>query len=182
MRIRTATAAVALLAAVGLLTGCSSSSDSKATSEPGVHTAAPIQQVAKLDAKGITQRLIAAVPSVTMKVDYTAATDPNGKMGRPHQYVSKTAFADSRVSKNPKAADESNHRPDAISYGGTVEVFATVADANAWTAYIDKLGQALGGMVTPDYVLQRGRYVIRASDLLTPAQVDGYKAVLTKLA
>lgn len=182
MRIRTTVAVFA--AGAALLTGCSSGS-SKTPEEPGVATSAPAAVKAitgkQADAAGITKQLAAAVPTVKLTVTYTEATDPNSRMGRPHQYVTKTAFADSRVSKNPKAKDEADGRSDAISYGGTVEVFATDADAKAWVGGIDKMGQAVSSLVTPDYLLRQGRYVIRASDLLTPGQVAGYKAVLAKL-
>jgi hypothetical protein len=186
MHTRTVTAAAALLSAGLLLTACSSSSDSKSTDEPGIATTAPagIKAITQhpADAASITKQLAAAVPAVALTVTYTETTDPNSKMGRPHQYVSKTAFTDSRVNKNPKAKAEAGGRPDAISYGGTVEVFSNDADAKAWVDGIDKMGQAVSGFVTPDYLLRQGRYVIRASDLLTPAQVGGYKAVLAKLS
>ncbi|MEC3992266.1 hypothetical protein VSR01_01375 [Actinacidiphila sp. DG2A-62] len=183
MRIRTTAAVLAVPAA--LLAGCSSGSSKSAPEEPGVATSAPATVKAitgkQADAATVTKQLAAAVPSVKLTVTYTEATDPNSRMGRPHQYVSKTAFADSRVSTNPKAKDEADGRPDAISYGGTVEVFAADADAKAWVDGIDKMGQAVSSLVTPDYLLRQGRYVIRASDLLTPGQVAEYKAVLAKL-
>jgi hypothetical protein len=183
MRIRTATTAL-LVAGVLALTACSSSGSSNPTpDEPGVTatvTAAGQDKPATLDAAAITDQLAAAVPTVTTTVAYTESTDPNKRMGRPHQYLSKTAFADSRVPK-AKAKEQADGRSDAISYGGTVEVFATDADAKAWVDGIDTIGQAVGSFVTPDYLLRQGRYVIRASSILTPGQVDGYKAVLAKL-
>lgn len=164
--------------------GCSSSShgDSNSVAEPGTASTAPAAVLTRnADALAITKQLAAAVPTVRLDIAFTAATDPNGKLGRPHQYTSKTAFIDSRIpaAKAKEDAADGDHHP--IAAGGTVEVFATDADAKAWIAYVDKIGQAFGGMVTPDYLLRHGRYVIRASHLLTPTQVDGYKAVLAKL-
>jgi hypothetical protein len=184
MRIRTTTGALAAVVAFALA-GCSSgSSDSKAVDEPGVSATTAAGVAAKLapkvDAASVTKQVTAAIPSVKTTVVYTDATDPNGKLGRPHQYVSKTAFADSRISK-AKAKEDANGRSDAISYGGTTEVFATEADAKAWVDYVDRIGQAVGGLVTPDYLLRHGRVVLRVSHLLTTAQVAEYKAVLAKL-
>lgn len=182
MRIRTTSAALAAVAAFALA-GCSSgSSDSKGVDEPGVTTPGGItlKVAAKVDAISVTKQVTAAIPTVKTTVVYTDATDPNGKLGRPHQYVSKTAFADSRISK-AKAKEDANGRSDAISYGGTTEVFATDADAKAWVDYVDQIGQAVGGLVTPDYLLRHGRVVLRVSHLLTTAQVAEYKAVLAKL-
>lgn len=179
MRIRTAV--VVLAAAVALaLTGCSSSSsDSKAPDEPGITATKAAART--VDAAAIVGQLRAAVPTVSTTVEYTATTDPNGKLGRPHQYTSKVQFADSRIDQ-AKAKDASNGDKTDIAYGGTVEVFAAEADAKAWVAYVDKIGQAIGGLVTPDYLLRQGRYVIRASHLLTPDQVGQYKAVLAKVS
>lgn len=181
---RTRTTSVALVAVVAFaLAGCSSSSgDSKGVDEPGVTTPAGVtlKVAAKTDAAAITKKLAKSVPTVTTTVVYTASNDPNTRLGRPHQYTSKTAFADSRIPK-AKAKEDADGRSDAISYGGTVEVFAEEADAKAWISYVDKATQALGGLMTPDYLLRKGRYVIRVSHLLTPEQVAPYKAVLGKL-
>lgn len=182
MRIRTTSVALAAVVAFAL-TGCSSGGgDSKGVDEPGVTTPGGItlKVAAKVDATSVTKQVTAAIPTVKTTVVYTDATDPNGKLGRPHQYVSKTAFADSRISK-AKAKEDANGRSDAISYGGTTEVFATDADAKAWVDYVDQIGQAVGGLVTPDYLLRHGRVVLRVSHLLTTAQVAEYKAVLAKL-
>jgi hypothetical protein len=182
MRIRTTSVALTAVAAFALA-GCSSGGSSKAVDEPGVSTTAagiPAKIAAKVDAASVTKQVTAAIPTVKTTVVYTDATDPNSKLGRPHQYVSKTAFADSRI-PHAKAKEDDGGRPDAISYGGTTEVFATEADAKAWVKYVDTVGQAIGGLVTPDYLLRQGRVVLRVSHLLTTAQVADYKAVLAKL-
>jgi hypothetical protein len=179
MRTRTTSAVLVAVVAFALADCSSGSSDSKAPDSPGgaVSQAAAARVI---DAKAITEQLRAAVPTVTLTVAYTAATDPNGRLGRPHQYASKTAFADSHIPK-AKAKDDADGRSDAISYGGTVEVFAEEADAKAWISYVDRATQAFGGLMAPDYLLRNGRYVIRVSHLLTPEQVAPYKAALGKL-
>jgi hypothetical protein len=179
----TRTAAAVLLAAGLALTACSSSdSGSKNPDEPGVATTRGTLHAAaeRLDAAGIMTKLTAAIPTAHKTIEYTAATDKNGKLGRPHQYTSKINFADTRVDQ-AKANDSSDGDKTDIAYGGAVEVFATAADAKAWVKYLDGIGQAVGGLVTPDYLLRQDRYVLRVSHLLTPDQVGEYKTVLAKL-
>lgn len=185
MNTRTTTAAAGLIAAGLLLAGCSSSTKST-PDEPGITTttkaaaAAPATH-ADIDAPAILTRLKAVIPGIRQTARYTAITDPNGKLGRPHQYVSKLQFADPRVDK-AKAKEEADGDPTDLAFGGTVEVFANDADAKSWVTYVDKIGQTVGGLITPDYLLRQDRYVIRASHLLTPTQADQYKAVLAKLS
>lgn len=183
MRIRTTTAALCT-AAVLAVAGCSSSgsSDKATPAEPGVTAPATGGKAAAatLDAAALVKRLAAAVPTVSRTIEYTDSTDPNHRLGRPHQYTSKIQFADSRVDR-AKAKEQADGDTTDIAYGGTAEVFATAADAKAWVAGIDKVGQAMGTLLTPDYLLQQGRYVIRASSVLTASQVADYKAVLAEL-
>lgn len=184
---RTTIAAAAIVAAVAL-TGCTAApTSSGATSAPpSASTTAAAEQPADdkpagpQTAEQVTTALIKAVPSVKTLVVYTETTDPNGKIGRPHQYLSKTAFADSRINRADAKKDDRG-RSDAISYGGTVEVFATEADAKAWADNIDRLSQAVSGLMTPDYLYRSGPYVIRASSHLTSTQAKQYQAVLNKL-
>ncbi len=146
---------------------------------PAAPTTAPAASAPAADAANVTAALTKKVPSVKLTVTYDATTDPNGKLGRPHQYVSKTAFDDTRVSGLPKAQeDASKGRRDSISYGGTVETFATAEDAQAWADYVDKGQAALGGMLTPDYIVRKGTVVIRVSHLLTAAQAAEYEKAL----
>lgn len=184
MRIRTIIVALSA-AAVLSLAGCSSSShdggSGKGVAEPGTTTAAAVQAARTLDARAIAGKLTASIPTVSVTVEYTAASDPNKRLGRPHEYTSKLQFADSRVDQAQAKDDSSGDKTD-IAYGGTVEVFTSAADAKAWVSYVDGIDKALGGMMAPDYVLRQGRYVFRVSHLLTPAQVGPYKTVLAGLS
>jgi len=178
--------AAAVLTAVALA-GCSSSkTTTPAAAPPAAGGAAPTPTAAAPaaapagDAKTVTAALTKAIPTVKLTVTYDATSDPNTRLGRPHQYVSKTAFDDTRVSSLPKAAeDATDNRRDSISYGGTVEVFANDADATAWATYVDKAQQALGGLATPDYIYQHGAVVVRVSHLLTAAQAAEYQKALS---
>ncbi|MFJ4792472.1 hypothetical protein [Kitasatospora purpeofusca] len=188
------------LAAVGLAltaTGCGSSgTDKTPASAPAATTpaaAAPAStsaaatapaaapssaaptatKAATLDASTALAALTKAVPSITLVKTYTAEDDPNKLLGRPNQYTSKIAFADSRI----KAADVEGQDADAINRGGSIEVFATAADATARLTYMQSVIKALPLAVEYDYVV-RDTVLIRASHLLTPTQATALEAVL----
>lgn len=165
--------AAAVLATI-TLAGCSSS---KTTAPAAAPPAA--SKPAAGDAKTVTLKLATAIPTVKLTVTYDGTTDPNQRLGRPHQYLSKTAFDDSRVSGTSKAAEEAGSSGrDSICYGGTVEVFATVEDAQAWAKSVGAVTQALSGLEAPDYIYQHGKTVVRVSNLLTAEQAAAYdKAV-----
>lgn len=131
-----------------------------------------------MDAAGIVAKLSKAIPTVQLTVTYDPATDPNKRMGRPHQYTSKVMFDDSRVSSNPKAGERAKDRND-IPYGGTAEVFAAPEDAEAWVKYIDGLSKAAGGVLQPDYYYRSGAVVLRVSYLLTPTQAQEYQKAIS---
>jgi hypothetical protein len=169
------TIAAVLLAGSLALPGCSSSSSDTSSNTP---KAAASQ--APMTAATITTGLAEHIPTVKTVAVYTEATDTNKRMGRPHQYLSKTAFADSRIPL-AEAKKDSGGRKDAISYGGTVEVFATAADAKAWADSIDAAMSKLTALITPDYIYRSGRVVIRASNDLTPSQAKEYETALGKL-
>lgn len=179
---RKALPALALAAAL-LTAGCSSTVTTSAQNEPPAPAASSPAPASKapLDAKAVTEKLAAAIPTVKLTVVYDAATDPNGKLGRPNQYTSKTAFDDSRASSNPKAADDAHGRKNDIAYGGTVEVFASDDDAAAWEKYVTTITKSVGGLITPDYVYRHGKVVIRVSHLLTPDQAAEYDKAAAQL-
>lgn len=176
-----------LLAATAACSSGTSDKPAAATAEGAKASASAPNAVAPatdaaaaLDAAAVTAKLAKAGLPVKLTVTYTAATDPNGKLGRPHQYVSKTAFDDSRVADLPKAKeDESGGRRDSISHGGTVETFSTAEDAKAWADYVDHIGQAVGGLITPDYVFVKGATVVRVSHLLGADQAKAYETAIS---
>ncbi|MFF1909990.1 hypothetical protein [Kitasatospora sp. NPDC058218] len=179
-------AAATLLAATA---ACSSSSDKPATAAPPATTAAAGTQpattpaaaptteapklAAALDASTALAKLTTAIPSIKIVKAYTAEDDPNHLLGRPSQYTSKTAFSDSRI----KAVDVDGQDADAIIRGGSIEVFATEADAAARAGYLAGIIKALPLALEYDYVV-RGTVLIRASHLLTPDQAKALEAAL----
>ncbi|MFJ8039451.1 hypothetical protein ACIRBX_02920 [Kitasatospora sp. NPDC096147] len=144
-----------------------------APSAPSASSARPAAPAP--DAKSVTEKLARTLP-VRLTVTYDATSDPNGKLGRPHQYLSKTAFDDTRVSDSPKAKDgASQGRRDSISYGGTVEVFATPEDAETWVKYVDAMQATFSGFSTPDHLYRSGVTVVRVSHVLTADQAKAYE-------
>jgi hypothetical protein len=128
-----------------------------------------------LTAEQVTQKLAEKVPSVTLTKAYTAEDDPNKLLGRPGQYTSKTAFADSRVPKEGLPADNTQ-----TEHGGGVEVFPDEAGANARKELIQKLGQSMGGLIAEyDYV--KGGVLVRVSSKLTPDQAKEYETALSAI-
>lgn len=120
-----------------------------------------------LDATAVGDKLKAAGLPITITVVYTATTDPNHLLGRPNQYLSKIAFADTRVAQTDPSVS------DAIDNGGSVEVFATLALAQQRTAYI----QAFSSLA-PEYDYLRGGILLRLSHMLTPDQAKSYQQAL----
>ncbi|MFE2094769.1 hypothetical protein [Streptomyces sp. NPDC059460] len=177
-------AATVVLAAGLAVTGCSSSD--AGSDKPAVVGNAPSTPAAKaeerkpLTAADLAKALAENIPTVSTTVAYTETTDPNKRMGRPHQYLSKVQFRDSRIPEAGAAKDADGDKTD-IAYGGTVEVFANDADAAAWAKSVDEMTQNLGGLLTPDYIYRSGRTVIRASSHLTPTQAKEYEAALGKI-
>lgn len=181
MRVRTTlTLAAAVLAAATACTATSAGTSTATTPAAAGNSAAPAAPPAKAtDAAGITRQLTTKGLPVKLTVTYDATSDPNTRLGRPHQYTSKTAFDDTRVADSPQAKeDATKDRRDSISYGGTVEVFPSADDATAWVKYVDGAQQALGGLLKPDYIYQHGAVVVRVSHLLTPDQAKAYEAAI----
>jgi hypothetical protein len=147
--------AAALAAAVLLAaSGCSTSSSGELTAEQ------------------VTQMLAEKIPSVSLTKTFTAQDDPNKLLGRPNQYTSKTAFADSRVSKEGLPDDVTQ-----VDHGGGVEVFPDESAANARKEFIQTAGKSLGGLIAEyDYV--KGGVLVRVSSKLTPEQAQEYEAAL----
>ncbi len=66
--------------------------------------------------------------------------------------------------------------PESLDDGGSVEVFANAADAQARSTYIDSLGKASPLFVEYDYLA--GTALVRLSHVLTPDQGSGYKQAI----
>ena len=111
--------------------------------------------VAQLKASGIP---------IGQTVALTAETDPNKLLGRPGQYTSKATFADTRL---PATAAPS------LDAGGSVETFASQADAVARFDYLKRVTAGNGALAEYDYM--HGQALLRLSHMLTPDQAIAYE-------
>jgi hypothetical protein len=103
-------------------------------------------------------------------------TDLNHLLGRQNGYTSKVAWQDPRAIA--ACADSSSSDPGGIEYGGGIEVFATVAGAEARYAELKGLTAPFGD----GYDYLAGTAVLRLSQYLTPAQAAAYdKALVASL-
>jgi hypothetical protein len=113
---------------------------------------------------------VKGLPVAEVKV-FTEADDVNSLLGRPGQYVSKANFHDARL--------EAKEDFDTTG-GGSVETFASVADAQRRTDYLTKITQSLGSMfVEYDYLVDT--VLLRLGSELTPTQAEKYHRALTDL-
>lgn len=104
-------------------------------------------------------------------VVYTAETDPNQLLGRAGQYTAKANFRDATL--QPEFADID------LNDGGTVEIFATVEDAEARRAYVEQQLSTLP--LPPQYVYLEGTILVRLSHRILPDQAQLYEIALQEL-
>src|SRR6266480_2792812 len=127
-------ALVAMAVAAALAAGCSNTITKTYTGGPV--TSAPVTPAAvpHSPASALAARLKAAGLPVTHLIVYTAATDPNHEMGRQGGYTSKVAWQDRRAIK--AGAGDPSSDSGGTEFGGGIEVFPTVADAEARYQYL----------------------------------------------
>lgn len=97
-------------------------------------------------------------------------TDSNNLLGRPGQYTSKVFFHDARHPKTPESGDD---------FEGTVEMFATPADAKKRHDYIEEVTSGVPMFV--QYQILRGNVLVRLPKAFTPSETAAYKAALEKI-
>lgn len=137
------------------------------TVTPKVHHAGQSAQqiVAGLKAKGLP---------IGEMFAFTAESDQNHLLGRPHQYVGKVSWRDTRVNES-----DSHGADISASDGGSVEVFANLADAEARAHYVETI--AAGGGIFSEYDYSDGTVLLRVSKDLTPDQAKAYQTALLSL-
>ena len=99
---------------------------------------------------------------------------PLSSAGRPGEYVGKINFKDSRI---PDSGDQGVDI--SVGDGGSIEVFATLADATKHTQYVQ--GIATSSALFAEYDYQDGLVLLRISKQLTPDQAQAYQAALKAL-
>ncbi len=161
-----ALAAVALAVTVA----CGGGDSSGTTPQPSAATPAPVRTAAPtpapatdgLTSEAIVEGMIRRGLPVGEYANFSATIDPEGLLGKPHQYTSRSTFADVRIlpmtQEYPTVAD-----------GGAVEVFDNEADAQARLAAITAANPE-----QPAYL--EGTAILRLSEKLTPEQAAEYEA------
>lgn len=167
-RIRAGLAAVA--AAAVLAAGCGNGSSSTHVSSGPAATERSPSPSRSASAAILAARLKAAGLPIRQLIVYTPVTDPNHLMGRQGGYTSKVAWQDPRAIKAGAGSPASD--PGGTEFGGGIEVFSTVADAQARYQYLRGFKPPFGD----GYDLLVGTAILRLSQYLTPARARAYKA------
>jgi hypothetical protein len=157
-----------------LLTSCASSPSpsNQAGSGPTLSRSSGSSSVGSETAEEVFNRIAAQVPPASLVKVYTEDDDPNKLLGRPNGYTSKTAFADSRVSK----ADVEGTEKDAIERGGSIEVFPDAELAKGRADYIQGVLKNSGLRAEYDYL--RGPVLVRVTGNLSPSKARDYERAL----
>ncbi len=125
----------------------------------------------------IMSSLSKRITSITDVVNYSEANDPNGIMGQPNQYTSKSSWEDGRIT-------------DHVSeYAGTIEVFNNTKDAELREWKINKTAEAceqrftkekygnvfMDGFNCKEYnVFRKNTVIIRLSSSFSEKQISEY--------
>lgn len=97
---------------------------------------------------------------------FTAETDPNEKLGRPGNYISKADFSDMRLDQEGSE----------YLVGGTLETFSSKDDCKKRADYLNKMNdQSLGFLALNQYVYPYDKVLLRIDYKLTSEQAEEYK-------
>jgi hypothetical protein len=146
-------------------TGASSSGPTTAAEEPAE----------ALDAPAVLAHLQAAGLPITSSVVITENNDPNNLIGRPGQYTSKVVFADERTGVAVSETEPSNDS------GGSVEVFADEAAAQARSEYITRVQAEMGPIAGVEYQYLAGPALVRVTGDLPPSVTADYESAVAEL-
>ncbi|MBV9582426.1 MAG: hypothetical protein JO057_27895 [Chloroflexi bacterium] len=113
-------------------------------------------QVSSSSAAAVVLQLQAAIPTVALTTDFTSATDPDGNLGVPGQYMAKAQFSDSSAS------------PAIVGY---VEVFATASD----------VARSSTNTMPGETNLAQGRVLVRFTTPVSQATLAAYQVALSTI-
>lgn len=98
---------------------------------------------------------------------FTEETDPNEKLGRPGNYISKADFSDTRLDQEGSE----------YLVGGTLETFSSKGDCDKRAEYLNKMNDpSIVFLALNQYVYQYDKVLLRIDYDLTPEQADEYKS------
>lgn len=171
---------IALIVLVLALAGCGttppSSSAPPGSASPGTAPPSSAQATCGGSAAVLTARMKAAGLPITGLIIYNATTDPNHLLGRQGEYTSKDAWVDPAAVTAGAGSPSSD--PGGIEFGGGIEAFSTVADAQARLAYLKAFRPPFGD----GYDYLAGLAILRLSNYLTPAQAAEFRAAFDAAA
>ena len=143
-------------------------------SSPSVSSGIPLPSSTQVTCSGsasvLTARMKAAGLPIKELVVYNATTDPNHLLGRQNEYASKDAWVDLAAVAAGAGSPSSN--PGGIEFGGGIEVFPSVANAQARLAYLKAFQPPIGD----GYDYLNGAAILRLSNYLTPTQAAQFHA------
>lgn len=135
------------------------------TPEPTPEPEATLVPVTRtISTEEIAEALVDAGLPIAKSVTYTAETDPNEMMGKPHAYLGKTNCWDSRIG--------TGSNDDCVM----IEAFATVADARARMQWVEN--HFYMGLTYSTYCIQYDVVLVRFDHEFSAEQVKEYTDVL----
>ena len=164
---------------VAVLSACTGSASTPTSSTPTViaqttiPTATPTPTHMGQSADQILQGLKAHGLPIGESFTYTAENDVNKLLGRPGQYIGKLNFKDTRITSTERGIGIS------VRDGGSIEIFATVTDAQNRFTYIQAISKS--SPLFAEYEYLDGLVILRISSQLTPVQAKAYEAALKAL-
>jgi hypothetical protein len=105
---------------------------------------------------------------VENEVIYTAESDPNNLLGRPHQYTGKASWNDKRADKHLKGDPNM-----------TVEVFANAEEMESRRNYTESVTKGIAPLA--QYQFTHKNALLRLHHQLTPTQAAEYEKILKAL-
>jgi hypothetical protein len=165
---------IALIVLALALAACGSTTPATSSAPPASASPAAAPPSAQASCGGsaavLTARMKAAGLPITGLIVYNATTDPNHLLGRQGEYTSKDAWVDPAAVTAGAGSPSSD--PGGTEFGGGIEVFSTVADAQARLAYLKAFRPPFGD----GYDYLAGSAILRLSNYLTPAQAAKFRA------
>lgn len=139
-----------------------------------------VSNVRVFTAKGILEAFQKAGIPIGSVIYYTAENDSNNLLGRPHQYVEKASWADTRIKQEPDYNPEHRgSKEDLDPEGGTVEIFSTADDLENRRQYIEAVSAKMSPLA--QYIYSHGNALVRLEKQLTPSQAAEYERALRTL-
>jgi len=117
-------------------------------------------------AEDVANAMADRISTMTVTVVYNAETDPNTLLGRPGQYSSKVAFADSRI-------DQDSAEKGDTELGGSIESFPDSSSAKRRANYVQAIAKSSG--LFAEYSWLIGAHLVRVAKQLTPEQAEEYE-------